>query len=98
MNKDEIKKMEEINQRSKSNTKRLDQHDKKISELNNVYVALTKVDTKVEKVTEDVSEIKGDLKEIKDKPNKRLDQIIGYLLSAIIGGIIGYLFLKMGLR
>lgn len=98
MNKDEIKKLEQINQRSKSNTKRLDEHDKKIDELNNVYVALTKVDSKVDKVTEDVSEMKTDLKEIKDKPSKRIDQIVGYLLSAIIGGIIGYLFLKIGLR
>ena len=98
MTKDEIEKLEEVNQRSKSNTKRLDEHDKKIDDLSNVYVALTKVNDKVENVENDVSEMKQDLKDIKEKPSKRLDQIIGYIISALIGGIISYMLLKIGLK
>ena len=41
-----IEKIIEIEQRSKSNTKRLDEHDSQLKELSNVYVALTKVDDK----------------------------------------------------
>ena len=43
-----IEKIAHIEEREKSNTKRIDEHDKKIEELSNVYVALTKVDNKVD--------------------------------------------------
>ena len=94
----DIELLKEIEQRSKSNTKRLDEHDKKLNELSDVYIALTKVNDKVDNIDTDVTEIKADIKDIKSKPSKRLDQIIGYILSALIGGLIGYILLKLGLK
>lgn len=98
MNREDIELIKEIEQRGKSNTKRLDEHDKKLEELSDVYVALTKVNDKVDNIDNDVKEIKSDMKEIKDKPGKRLDQIIGYILSAILGSIICYVFVKLGMK
>ncbi len=98
MTRDDIELIKEIEQRGKSNTKRLDEHDKKIEELSDVYIALTKVNDKVDNIDNDVKEIKQDMKDIKGKPEKRLDQIIGYILSALIGGLIGYVLLKLGLK
>lgn len=93
-----IEKIIETEQRSKSNTKRLDEHDEQIKELSNVYVALTKTNDKVDKIESDVSEIKVDLKDIKEIPKKKLDSIWGCIVSAIIGGIIGFIFFKLGLK
>ena len=98
MNRQDIELLKEIEQCGKSNTKRLDEHDKKLEELSDVYIALTKVNDKVDNIDNDVKEIKIDMKEIKDKPSKRMDQIIGYILSALIGGVIGYVLLKLGLK
>ncbi len=84
--------------RSKSNTKRLDEHDKQLKELSNVYVALTKVDDKVTNVESDVSEIKNDLKEIKDKPNKQMNQIWSWVVGGLIGAIITFLAVRLGLK
>ncbi|MCI8459911.1 MAG: hypothetical protein HFE81_00810 [Bacilli bacterium] len=98
MDRKDIELIKEIEQRSKSNTKRLDEHDKKIEELSDVYIALTKTNDKVDNIETDVKDIKSDIKEIKDKPGRRLDQIIGYVLSALIGGVIGYILLKLGLK
>lgn len=98
MKREDIELLKEIEQRSKSNTKRLDDHDKKLDELSDVYIALTKVNDKVDNIDNDVTEIKKDIKDIKSKPGKRLDQITGYVLSALIGGIIGYVLLKLGLK
>lgn len=98
MERADIELLKEIEQRSKSNTKRLDEHDKKLNELSDVYIALTKVNDKVDNIDTDVTEIKADIKDIKSKPSKRLDQIIGYILSALIGGLIGYILLKLGLK
>lgn len=98
MEREDIELMKEIEQRSKSNTKRLDDHDKKIDELSDVYIALTKTNDKVENIETDVKTIKSDIKEIKDKPGKRLEQIIGYVLSALFCGLIGYALAKLGLK
>lgn len=98
MDRKDIELLKEAESRSKSNTHRLDEHDKKLEELSDVYVALTKVNDKVDHIDNDVKEIKSDMKEIKDKPSKRMDQIVGYILSALIGGLIGYVLLKLGLK
>lgn len=98
MDKDDIKLLTEIDQRSKSNTRRLDEHDMKIAKLSDVYVALTRVSDKVNVIDDDVKEIKGDLQIIKEKPTRRYEQIVGYILSAIVGGIIGLIFTLIGLK
>ena len=98
MEKEYIEKIIENEQRGKSNTKRLDEHDRKLEELSDVYIALTKVNDKVDNIDNDVNEIKSDIKEIKDKPNKRIDQMWGYIVSTIIGGLIGFVFIKLGMK
>lgn len=98
MDKNETKWITEIEQRSKQNAKRLDTHDKKIEELSDVYIALTKVNDKVDTIDTDVKEIKKDISDIKQKPAKRYEQIIGYVLSALIGGLVGFILFKIGLK
>lgn len=67
----ERERLVQVEDRAKSNTKRLDEHDDQIKELNNVYLALTKVDDKVTNVEKDVSEIKAEIK--KGKEQKRYE-------------------------
>ena len=98
MDKDDIKLITEIDQRSKSNTRRLDEHDIKIAKLTDVYVALTQVSDKVNVIDDDVKEIKSDLQDIKEKPTKRYEQVVGYILSALVGVIIALVFAKIGLK
>ena len=85
------KELIEVRESSKSNTKRIDEHDRQIKELSNVYIALTKVDNKVTNVEKDVSEMKTDLKEIKDKPSKRWEKIVLSAIGALVSGGIGVL-------
>lgn len=98
MTKDEIKLITEIDQRSKSNSKRLDTQEKKISELSDVYIALTKVNDKVDTIDSNVAKIEKDVQEIKEKPAKRIDTIVTCIITAIIAGLIGFLFAKLGLK
>lgn len=98
MQREDIELMKEIEQRSKSNAKRLDEHGKKIEELSDVYIALTKTNDKVENIETDVKDIKSDIKDIKDKPSKRLEQIIGYVLSALFCGLVGYVLATLGFK
>jgi len=95
MNSDYIERLVAVEQRCKSNTKRIDEHsgtlveyDKRIDALSDVYVALTKVNDKVENVEKSVTVIEKDIKEIKDKPAEKLDKLWGYFFSALIGSIV----------
>lgn len=76
-----LERLVKVEQGEKSAHHRLDEHEHKINDLSNVYVALTKVNDKVENVENDVSEMKSDIKEIKDKPSKRWDTIVVALIT-----------------
>lgn len=93
-----IEQIIENTQRSKSNSHRLDEHDEEIKKLSDVYIALTKTNDKVDKIESDVSEMKDDLKEIKEKPAKKMDSIWGYIVGGIIGAIITFLAIRLGLK
>lgn len=105
MNQEYIERLVAVEQRSKSNTKRLDEidsknaeQDRKIIELSDIYIALTKVDTKLDNVEKICTKNASDIEEIKLKPSKKMDQIWGYIVSAIIAGLITFTFTVLGLK
>jgi predicted nucleic acid-binding Zn-ribbon protein len=81
MDKEELTKIVEIEQRSKSNTKRLDEHDADIKELQNTYKIMEKMDFRIENVESNMTEIKTDIKDIKDKPAKNWDKLVGIIIT-----------------
>lgn len=85
-----------VEQSEKSAHHRLDEHENKINELSNVYVALTKVDDKVTAVEKDVSEMKFDIKDIKEKPVKNYEKLIWLIVSSIVTAVLGFLLGKFG--
>lgn len=101
MEKEDLKILYDTESRSKSNVKRLDEHDCQLKELTNVYVALTKMDTKVANVETDVSEIKGDIKSLKSsasEPTKekalKWDKLIDYIFYAVLA----YALFRLGIK
>lgn len=62
-----IEKIAEIEQRSKSNTKRLDEYDGQIKELQNTYSIMEKMDYRMGNVENNVSEIKEDIQKSKEQ-------------------------------
>lgn len=97
-----IERLIAVEEARKSNTKRIDEHDKVIKELSNVYVALTKVDNKVSNMETDVSEIKTDLKEIKEKPIKEYEEnkkeVKKQVVSFFVGIILTAIAFALGLN
>ena len=105
MEKSYLERLIEIEQRSKSNTKRLDskdkkddEQDKKIIELSDIYIALTKTNDKIDHIETICTNNAKDIKELKDKPTKRLDLLWGYVVSTIVTVLITYTLTIMGLR
>lgn len=89
-----IEKITEIEQRSKSNTKRLDEYDGQIKELQNTYTIMEKMDYRMGNVENNVSEIKEDIQKSKEQKGMKWDKLIDYLFYAILA----YALFKLGLK
>ena len=98
MEKEYIERLVEIEQRSKSNTKRLDNVEGKVEDIHSLTIAIKEIATEVKIMREDLNKIDKRLITLEDKPSKRMDLIWGYIVSALVGGLIGYTFIKLGLK
>ena len=94
----ENERLARVEESNKSAHKRLDDHETKITDLSNVYIALTQVNGKVENVEKDVCEIKCDLKDIKEKPAKRWEDLIKTIITCLATAVAGYFLAKLGVR
>lgn len=98
MGKEEIKELTETTERSKSNTKRLDKVEKRVEDIYSLTLSIEKIATEVKNMREELNKIDKRLLAIEEKPSKKLDLIWGYIVSAIIGGLIAFVFVKLGMK
>ena len=98
MEKDVEHRLTSVEERSKSNTIRLDEVEKRQDNLEELTTTVKVLATKEENVERTVGEIKNDVKEMKDKPNKRYDKIIDVIITAVIGVLVGYIFAQIGIN
>ena len=91
------KRLTEVEARSKSNAHRLDEVEKRQDNLDALVVSVEKLAIKEQNVENDVKEIKTDVKEIKEKPGKRWEGIVDKIIYTIVGGVISYILVKIGL-
>lgn len=94
MEKSDIIKLQEVEDRSKSNTKRLDEHDKDIKELKNTYKIMEKMDYRMGNVEDNVAEIKEEIQKGKEQKGMKWDKLIDYLFYAILA----FALFKLGLK
>ncbi len=90
-------KLQEVMDRAKSNTRRitaLEEHAERQDELIKSVAVLAEKQSEMDK---NLGEIKDDIKLIKDKPSRRWDAIVEKALLCIIAGLIGFIFVKLGL-
>lgn len=93
-----IEKIVEAEQRSKSNTKRLDSLENKLDNIYELTVSVKEIATEMKAMREDVNKIDKRVVDIENKPSKKMDQIWGYIVGGLIGAIITFLAVKLGLK
>ena len=97
-----IEKIQEIADRSKSNTKRLDEHDKRLDVLEKTYSVMEKMDYRMGKVESAVEKIdqKLDSKANEDDKvkSKKWDKLIDYIFYSVLAIILGLIYTKLGLK
>lgn len=88
----------EVEERSKSNTKRLNDVEDRQNDLEKLVVAVNTLAVREEAVENDVKEIKSDVKSLTSKPAKRWDSLVNQLITIIVAAIAGFVLAKLGLQ
>lgn len=95
----------ETEQRSKSNSHRLDRLEGKVEDLSGIVATLQVFDQRMdnleqgEKETrEEVKGLRGDIQELMQKPAKRWESIVAAAIGAVVAGLIAFVFFKLGLK
>ncbi|MCI9434083.1 MAG: hypothetical protein HFI86_02240 [Bacilli bacterium] len=89
-----IEKIISTEDRSKSNTKRLDEHDEKIEQLEKTYSIMEKMDYRMGKVENAVERIDNKLDSNDKSKGMKWDKLIDYLFYAILA----FALFKLGLK
>ena len=92
------KRLTETEQRSKSNTKRLDVVEKWQADFGDLISTVKVLADREARVEADVGEIKETVQEIKEKPSKRWEGVVTNAICTVIGIVIAYIFMKLGMK
>lgn len=98
---DLIEKVAHLEEREKSNTKRLDDHDNRLDNLEKTYSIMEKMDYRMGQVETAVDKIdkKLDAKvnETDKEKSKKWDKLVDYIFYTILGAIMLVVLAKVGL-
>ena len=90
-------KLATVDQRSRSNTHRLDELDAWKKDQTELISSVTALATEQKHIKTDVEEIKTDVKAIAEKPGKRWDAIVDKVIWAVCAAVIAFLLGRLGL-
>lgn len=98
MERKDIERLVETEDRSKSNTKRLDDHERRIDALEKTYSIMEKMDYRMENVEGSVKEINKKLDDKIQEKGKKWDKLIDYLFYFVLALLLGYISIQLGLK
>ncbi len=98
MDNNHLERLVEIEQRGKSNTKRIDNLEEKVDDIHELTISVKELALETKAMREDINKIDNRVLAIENKPAKKWDNAINCVISGIVGIIIGYLAIKLGLK
>ena len=87
----------DVEARAKSNTKRIDELEKRQDDLDDLVTTVKVLATREENVESDVKEIKRDGKDLTGKSGKRWDDLVEKIVWAIAAAVVAFLSARIGL-
>ncbi|EGC8431273.1 hypothetical protein H9185_001152 [Listeria monocytogenes] len=91
------KRLTEVEERSKSNTHRLDDMERRQDNLDDLVSTVKVLVVREEAVENDVKEIKNDVKSLTNKPGQRWDNLMDKIILVIASAIVGFILAQIGL-
>lgn len=87
----------EVEERSKSNTHRLDEMEKRQDNLDDLVSTVKVLAVREETVENDVKEIKADVKALTSKPGQHWDSLMDKIIWAVAGAVLAFILSQIGL-
>lgn len=87
----------EVEERSKSNTHRLDDVEKRQNNLDELVSTVKVLAVREETVESDVKEIKTEVKNLTGKAGQRWDGLVDKIITAIAAAIVGFIIAQLGM-
>ena len=97
MDLDHEKRLTEVEQRSKSNTHRLAEIEKRQGNIEELIGTVKVLVVREENLESDVKEIKTDVKSLTQKPAQRWENVISETIKLLVVAFVGFLLAKAGL-
>ncbi len=91
-------KLAHLEEREKSNTRRLDEHDKELTELKKTYSIMEQMNYRVGEVEKSVDKIDKKLDEKQEEKGKKWDKLIDYIFYFFVAGVLALLAYKLGFK
>lgn len=87
----------EVEQRAKSNTIRIDEHDQEIKENNNLIGAIKELATEVKYMREDLNDTIERLNKLENKDGEKWEKFKWLLVAGLVTIVLGSLAVQVGL-
>lgn len=94
---DEKERLVAVEERAKSNTKRLDDAERKIEDIHDLTYSIKELATETKRLREDVNKIDVRLNTLEEKPAKNWENLTKTIITGIITAGLGYFLAKIGL-
>lgn len=82
-------KLVEVEQRSKSNTKRIDKIDKQIEEMRELMQTVASLTTEIKYMRQEFNEGLSRITRLEQKPVENYNKIVMYIITTILGALLG---------
>lgn len=90
--------MTEVEDRSKSNTYRINEMERRQDALEKLTTTVEVLAVREKKVEADVDEIKTDVKTLTGKPAQRWEKIVETLITVLASALVGFFLARLGLK
>ncbi len=87
----------EVEERTKSNTKRLNKMEKMQETLTELAQSVATIAQKQVDMNDDMKEMKAEVKTLAAKPGKRWDSIVEKALLTVVAGLVTFALIKLGI-
>ena len=86
-----------VEQRSKSNSHRLDDLERQTEAVNNLATSVAVMAERVQNTGEKVDGLCTDVKELKAEPGKRWKGVVEKVVYIVVAAVVGYILAGLGL-
>lgn len=91
------RRLTEVEERSKSNSHRLDKLEESTEAINRLATSMEVMAERQEQVVEKVDKLDTSVTALEQKPVKRWDSLVDKAIWLVASGVIGYFMAKVGL-